>query len=33
MGPRISANNFKSGARIFTIFGEKQGYLIFNMTT
>jgi len=31
--PRISANNFKTAARIFTIFGRKQGNLIINMTT
>jgi len=27
-GPRISANNFRCGARIFIIFGRKQGHLI-----
>jgi len=32
-GPRILANNFRNAARIFTIFGRKQGHLILNMTT
>jgi len=32
-GPRNEANNFRSAARIFTIFGRKHSYLIVNIST